>query len=286
MSDNSEAPTNRKFGFLGPLAIALVAGAVVLIATLNSRPPAPPPPKPAPPPAPVPVQTPPQLAPEPPLDRAALIALGGAAADAYAAGETMTKDTAIGRRFVIRLPFGCSGPLTSSSTAQAGYRYDPARKTLRVSVRSASWKQLPQIQGLPDFDDLEAVQGFWVGRPWTASETCPPARTGPPPAAPVPPSRESLGLATLFETGGSRVLRQGDRPYEVVRKVGDKDTDLAGHSYRLVLEGRVSGFADGQAARCWSESSDQRPVCLIGVTMERLAIEDGQTGESLGEWRN
>jgi hypothetical protein len=285
MSDNSEAPSHRKFGFLGPLAIALVAAAVVLIATLNHAPPEPAP-KPAPPPAPAPVQAPPKLVPEPPLDRAALIAIGRRAADAYEAGEPPGKDALVGRRFVVRLPFGCNGPQTSSGSSQAAYSYDPGRKSLRITVRAASWQELPQIQSLPDAGDLEAVQGFWLRRPWSTSETCPSARTGPPPAAPTPPSRESLGLATLFEAGGSRVLRQGDRPYEVVRKVGEKDADLVNHSYRLVLEGRISGFADGQAARCWSESPDQRPVCLIGVTIERLAIEDGQTGESLGEWRN
>lgn len=284
MSENNEAPPNRKLGFLAPLAIALVAVAVLLFATFSRKPPAPP--APPPPPAPAPVQTAPSFKPEPPLDRAALIAIGDRAAAAYAAGGPAAKSEIIGRSFILRLPFGCAGPQASPGIAQAAYAYDPTRKTIRVTVRPAVWTNLPQIQSLPNAGQLEAVQGFWLERPWSDAETCPPPRSGPPPAAPTPPSVETLGLASLFETGGSRVQRRGDRPYEVVRKVGEDDAALVSHSYRLVLEGRVSGFPGGQAARCWSETAAHRPVCLLGVTIDRVAIEDGQSGEVLGEWRD
>lgn len=287
MADNSDPTPNRKLALLAPLAIILAAGAIVLFALLGRAPPAPPSPQPVTP-ASAPVAPPPPLAAEPPLDRAALIAAGRQAAADYAAGAKpgSARNPLIGRAFVLRLPFGCDGPQASAGASQAYYSYDAPRKSIRVSARPAIWTTLPQIQSLPDVSEIEAVEGFWLSRPWTASESCPPRSEGPPPASPTPPASDTLGLAQLFSAEGSRVLRRGERPYEITRRVGDDDAALVSRSYRLVLEGRISGFPDGRAARCWAETPDHRPVCLLGVTFERVAILDGATGEVLGEWRD
>ena len=54
--------------------------------------------------------------------------------------------------------------------------------------------------------------------------------------------------------------------------------------YRLILEGRMSAFADGRAIRCRASSPDQRPVCIGAVQLDRVAFEDAG-GAVLSEWR-
>jgi hypothetical protein len=143
---------------------------------------------------------------------------------------------------------------------------------------------LPIIQGLGDAAKVEKVEGFWLPRPWSYSENCPPQREAPVPATPTPAATQSLGLAQVFRLEGSRLLRRDGRAYEFVRKVPEGDGSPLTTSYRLVLEGRIVGFDDGRAVRCWSETSDHRPICLYGVEFDRVAFEDAK-GAMLAEWR-
>jgi hypothetical protein len=220
------------------------------------------------------------------LGRADLIEAAEGAADDYASGHAAPtgKDPLVGRSFRLLIPFGCSGPQSDPGTLQAFYDYDPVAKTLKITARPGEWASLP-LFGAMTGGKVEAVEGFWVSRPWTTSEACPPARTGPPPVTPTPPAAQTIGLARLFDKDGSRVLRRDGRPYEVVRKVKDGDTQLVNHPYRLVLEGRVTGYGDGRALHCWSESVDHRPICLYAVEFDQVAIEDAATAETVADWK-
>ena len=144
---------------------------------------------------------------------------------------------------------------------------------------------LPLVQELKNADRIEEAEGFWAPRPWTFSEACPPRRDIPAPATPTPPAPPTLGLVQLFEAGGSRVLRRDGRSYEYVRKLADQDPRLLSHAYWLLLEGRVVGYADGQAIHCWAESADHRPLCLYAVAFDRVAFQDAADGKVLAEWR-
>ncbi|HRD29396.1 MAG TPA: hypothetical protein PLO65_13940, partial [Caulobacter sp.] len=75
------------------------------------------------------------------------------------------------------------------------------------------------------------------------------------------------------------------RPYSFVRKVPEGEPATPAEGYRLVLEGRVTGYPGGHAVRCRSDSPDRRPVCLVAVEFDRVAFEDGATGAVLAEWR-
>lgn len=300
MAEHNHAPPRRNGVvagvFVSLLAVALIAA--VLLAWPRKPPPAPPP-KEAAPAAPAPTPLTP-----PPLGRSELVAAARAAAAAYAAGAPAPDGEAAlaGRAFRVRLPFGCLG--VAPPAEPAAWRYDETRGTLTLTARAVDWTGAPLARGLPGAETIEAVEGFWIPRPWLEGETCPnlpvpppapaqvetapakaPAKTAAPATAPPtlpPPSPHTVGLAEVFRAGGSRVFRRGERPYQVVAKAGPP---TGPHVYHLVLEGRVVAAEDGRAVRCRAETADRRPVCLVTVEFDRVAFEDPAGGEVLGEWR-
>lgn len=286
MADNRSGRPRRNLDLIAPVTIGLVVAAILawVILRPQEKPPAPPPPAPEP----AVIQPPPKIVePEPPLTRAEIIAASQAAASAYAAGESpdAAKDPLVGRAFTLRIPFGCDGPQVQPGGAQAYYELDPKGRSIRLSARPATWSQLPLIQGLPDADRPENVEGFWIPRPWTSADACPPRRDQPAPASPTPPAAPTLGLARLFDAGASRVAQRRNRPYEYVVKAEDGAALTPPEGFELEIEGRITGFPDGRAIRCWSESADHRPVCLFAVTFDRVAFE-GADGTPISEWKD
>ena len=280
MSDNRPRTPDRKFALIAPIVIG-AAAVVVLVAVLLRPSPAP---VPAAVPAPPPVVAAPPAAPAPtaPVNRADLVAGAQAAASAYAAGEPAGGADLVGRRFRVRLAFGCGGPAPDPGPAQAYYQRDPAAGTIRLVARPAVWTDLPLVRAAPTPKATEAVEGFWMPRPWLVSEACPKRREVAPPATPTPVEAPSLGLAIFHAADASRTERRGERPYEHVLKAAS-EAGSQDQGFALVLEGRISGFADGAALHCWSESVDHRPVCLYGVDVDRVAFEDAG-GAVLADW--
>ncbi len=280
MSDNSPRSGDRKFALIAPLVVG--AAAVAVLVLLLTRPSPRPLPQPAAaPPAPVaaPAAPPKVLA----ATRGDLLSAAAQAADAYASGGAAGAGQAlVGRRFRVRLTFGCGGPAADPGSAQAYYQYDPANRTLRLVARPAIWTDLPLVRAAPTPAAIESVEGFWLPRPWLSSEGCPTRRTIAPPATPTPVETQTLGLAMLHVADASRVERRGERAYEHVVKLPAAEVDPA-QTYGLVLEGRISGFADGAAIHCWSESAEHRPVCLYAVDIDRVAFEDDRS-VVLADW--
>lgn len=288
MSEKGTEPRALRRELLAPAVLAFALGAVIAGALLFRSAPQPKAPEPAPPVEPAPPPPAPSPLPPPPLSRADLVRhANGAAARVTGEGAGPAEDgrALVGRRFVLRLPFGCDGAQPRGGRGQTSALYDPEAQTVRLNARPSDWIGLPVVQTIGGAAP-EAVEGFWITRPWSFSEACPPARaeTAAPPS-PTAPSPETLGLAQFFGVGDSRILRRGDRPYEHVRRLAGGDTGLLSHSYVLVLEGRLRAYPDGRPLRCWSESADHRPVCLYSVQFERVAFEDAADGATLAEWR-
>jgi hypothetical protein len=286
MPDNRPRPLDRKRTLIAPVIIGSVVAVLIAASLLfkgSGSTQAPPPPPPAvtqPIATPAPLEVPPL-----PLGRREIIELARDQAAAYAAGVTPPPQAAlIGRRFSLKLPFGCSGPEIGDGAEQAHFEYDAVKKTIKLVARAGDWATLPIIQSLADSGGIEDVEGFWLPRPWSYAETCPPHREGPAPATPTPADGQSLGLARVFRAQGSRLLRRDGRPYEFVRRIAKGEVPPLTASYQLILEGRIVGFGGDQAIRCWSEGSDHRPICLYGVEFDRVAFEDAQ-GKLLAEWR-
>ena len=238
--------------------------------------------QPAPAPKPKAPAAPAVPAPPAPLSRAELLDVVAEAAAARAAGAEYPEAARRldGRRFALRLPFGCQGP-TTGDEPRLGYIVDAKRGTLRLTARPENWTDAGWARALVGGADVESIEGFWVSRPWMIAETCPPL---PAVAVPNPPSPETVGLAQTFAEGGSRLLRRGDRPYETTLKLPDARPPAWG-GFRLVLEGRVVAGADGRTSACLSEHPDRRPVCLVRTELDRVAFEDA-SGATLAEWRS
>lgn len=293
------------------LAAPLALAAALPLLTWCQRPPEPAAPAdPAPPPTVVLDST---------LNRAALLAALTEAGTALADGQT--RDAALtGRTVSVRLPFGCGGGATDA--AESGglprlVRNADGSLTLTVTPEDLGASALVPATREGAVDKWEAVEGFWIARPWSGLDACPASATlaapaptlAPSPAQPatktpaedkaaegktvdevaappiVQPER-SAGLAAVFETGGSRLgRRQGQAYVHVIRgEKGVAPTPAPG-GYALRLEGRLTAFADGKAVHCVQKDAESRPVCVAALRLDRLAFEDGATGALLSEWR-
>lgn len=292
MAVSSNSASRRKLA-IGLVLIALTAtAAVVLFRTMDASPekaaPATAPAaSPAEGPRPAPIVP---LAPPAPLGRADLLTAAAAAAAAYSAGQTdgLLQADLVGRPFRVSIPFGCFGPRDpAGGQASAYWEYGQDGKTLKISVGPQDWTQSTFLRGAEGTEVIDAVEGFWIPRPWLAAEACPAVR--PDPSQPAAPAPETVGLAVFYAAEGSRVQRRNGRPYEVVVAAPGEGRPAAPQGYRLVLEGRVAGFPDGRALRCHSQSPDQRPVCVFRVEIDHVQIRDPAAPPAdavLGEWRS
>ena len=225
----------------------------------------------------------------PALDRAGLLlsAVGQAAAD-YAAGGAPVAAPLVGRQFDIRLAFGCEGaetpPADGAGDGLARWSWGPDRETIRLSLTPGDWARSALIAGAGG-NQWEAVEGFWVDRPWMTADGCPSIRADPLASGPGTSAPPTVGLAAVFETGGSRLGRRNGRAYtHTIRQAGDAPLIALDAGYRVRLQGRVAAFPDGRAIRCRAANPDQRPVCVAAVQLDRVAFET-PTGETLSEWR-
>ena len=266
------------------LPVVAAAAAGLLLASCDRDPePAAPPSKPAAAPAEVPATAPLN----PVLDRRALLsAVGQAAAEYAAGGAPAATGPLVGRQFDIRLAFGCEGaeapPADGAGDGLARWSWGPDRETIRLSLTPGDWARSALIAGQ---DQWEAVEGFWVARPWMTADGCPSLQADPLASGPVAPSPPTVGLAAVFKTGGSRLGRRNGRAYaHTIRQAGDAPLIALDAGYRVRLQGRVAAFPDGRAIRCRAANPNQRPVCVAAVQLDRVAFET-PTGDTLSEWR-
>jgi len=287
MAENKPPRQERKLLYIAPL-ITGVAILVVLAVLFVIMPQSPPAPMVRVPPASLPaaaVKPAAAIAPAPPvLTRKDLIDNARLATARFADGQPLPGDaTLVGRRFSLRIPFACNG-MQSGPAAQVSLILDPANKSVTLAARPGDWTGLAQLQVAPGKPAIESASGFWLPRPWSYAEKCPPARDYPVPATPTLATAPTLGLVEISTAADSRAGQHGEHGYEFTRKITDGDAAVLGHGYRLVLEGRITGFENGSALRCAAESPDHQPVCLYAVAFDHVAFEDADTGTVLANW--
>lgn len=221
------------------------------------------------------------------LTRRDLIALAAAASDAVAAQSAVPAEVAAaeGRRFEINIPFGCNGPSEAGTDAQMRWRYDSAAQVLRISVSPVRWS-------VRDWSDQEsdaqtdAIEGFWVARPWTASDACPPQRQAAAAIGvdPVTLPGQTLAMAQFFTSDGPRQGRRGEKPYEIVKRMAAADVRGA-RGFRLQIRGRIARVPGGAPISCRQPAGvEQRPVCVIAMQTDEVAIQNPTTDETLATW--
>lgn len=244
------------------------------------------------------------------LNRAEMIAALARAASTYASGET-PREMLAGRRFVVRLPFGCQGAAeTPDRPGFASWSRSPDGQSIELRLTPADWLASPPVEGGDLAGAWANVDGVWITRPWLSRDSCPP----PPPAispmpftppqddeqpqvesqppvtppllTPPPASPQTAGLALYSPIDGSRIGRRQGQPYvHLIRGEADQPAQPSPRVWRVLIEGRIGAFPDGRSIRCRIEGRDVRPVCVAAVQIDKLAFEDGSSGRQLAEWR-
>ncbi len=277
MDSESHHSSPRSIAAAALVAVALAGGGYLVGRGDRAAPP--PVEAPAVPDGPAkPIATPAPIIP-PPLGRADLIKIAAAAADAYAGGrEVPVRERRIGRRFSVRIPFGCGGP-SKESLDPLGWSYDAERKSLRLRGTPQEWAEKQGVEERIKDTGIESVEGFWIPRPWTSGETCPLGAD----ATPAEPS-QTLGIAQFFDPDSPRRGQRGGRAFETVEKI-EPASLTAGAGFHLLLEGRLAALPDGGGVLCHGDSAHRRPTCLIAVQFDRVSIENPTDGGLLAEWQ-
>lgn len=260
------------------LAGAVLAGAFAVGGYFFGRDSVVVPPPPAPPETVTPTPTPrPAVVPDALLQRADLIGLAAAAADELAGGPAAPRDSLAGRRFIIRIPFGCAG--SEAADAPFGWSYDGDSETLRIRVTPADWTGQSWVSDRLPEDEGDAVEGFWLPRPWTRSERCPTSREAVPADRP-----SSVGIAQFFGSDSSRVSQRRGRPLEFATNLAPEDAPLQG--LHLILEGRIARVPGSRSsALCHAPGAYDRPTCLVAAEFDRVAVENPVTQAEIANWR-
>ena len=246
-------------------------------------------------------------APEPPLDREALLLAVVRAAGAAAAGAT---DSAAqreldGKRFELKLSLGCPTELPVQAKSTEG-RAGSEKASARLSARPDVSLDDPLIRALANVAEFEAVEGFAIERPWLLRAACPqpspPAaqagaeetskerepqrgRDRPAPAteaAPNPP-QQRIVIAEFFTSTDARTGRRSNRPFEAV-VTADQARDVARTGFNLVLAGRLRPLADGRVIACRVVDAARPPDCLISADFDQVRMEQPVTGTVLARW--
>lgn len=225
------------------------------------------------------------------VDRSDLLAAAAAAADEVAAGNALPKSNLelTSRGFELRLPFACGDGILGK---WGEWSFDPQTRVLRATFRPQNWGEDPVFARMAAGTSYDAAEGFWIERPWTRAEQCPPApahSSGPSTVpengtVPTPMAAEgALALVQYFSPDAPRTLRRGNRPYTYTAKLAVERQALP-LGLRVKVVGRISGFADGQPIHCVVKTPSKPPICAIAVEFTQVILEDVGTGESLTEW--
>ena len=246
--------------------------------------------------------------PDPPIDRAGLLAAVARAASMTAAG---TADAAAerrldGRPFEVRIRFGCRGPALGEGS-WLGWSYDAEERRLRVLARPTLSADEPLIAAL-DAGEVEAVEGFWIPRPWLLQAQCPaaaavqaPAEQSPDPdpqakrptapptsppegVAPEPvPASPRIGIAQFYSRTDPRTGRRQGRPFEAI-KVLDEGQPVGSQGFNLVLSGRLRALPGLGVIGCSTRGPDSPPDCIVSADFDRVWIEQPDGGEIIAQW--
>jgi hypothetical protein len=209
--------------------------------------------------------------PEAPLDRRGLIiaALSAATAAALKEDDSVAQAELKGKRFQIRIRFGCSADDIKTGS---GWTHDAAKGVLRARVRSDLDGKLLKAGGLAD-GTYEGAVGFTLRRPWMLADGC------PEPGFVAMSEGPTIAIAQLFTSSDSRVQRP-ENSYEAVSPIVVDQLPAQGLS--LVVSGRLKPLPDERAIRC--AAVDGPPVCIISSVIDRVAIEDPVRKVTLAEW--
>lgn len=239
---------------------------------------------------------------EPPHDRGDLLIAIARAASAAAMGtdDAVVQRDLDGDRFEFRLRFGCPRP--DSEEPGAGpfsVRFDRESRRLRLSAAPTVSADDPVVTAIAG-EEVEAVEGFWIERPWLLAAGCPAvpppeqAETEAKPAEaadtegdtninPATPILPRIAIAQFLTADDPRTDRRGKRPYEAAKTLPE-GSEPSQQGYDLVLSGRLRANGNGKVISCTVISPDQPPTCMVSALFDRVWIRHPGTDEIIAEW--
>lgn len=261
--------------------------------------------------------------------------------EAMSAAATGTEDNNMqaslsGRQFILKLPLGCSG----ESDAASGWIYDEASQRLTVKatpdVSLADLDDvLPVTLNMPvafapapeavtpevtreaakgadakaattpavqQPSKIEAVDGFWIPRPWIFTDTCPvdtaasddaaletaegensgsAAEQNPPAEADI--AAPTVAIAHFYTARDPRVGRRNGQPYRITKRVTEEERPSP-QSLRLVLRGRLGMVPGGKVIQCSTPKDGRQPRCVISASFDRVSFENAGGSVIYAEW--
>ena len=238
---------------------------------------------------------------EAPLDREALLVAVLRAASAAAAGQDsqQAQRALDGKRFELRLRFGCPTDEVAEGDTRT-VRFESDRRVVRIEIGPEIESDTPLAEETAD-SAFEAVEGFWIRRPWMLDAACPRTAAQPsaqgdtedaqPDAAPRADAADAelpsqpaprVGIAQFFSEADARTHRRDGRAYRAADDLAEGETPSSA-GYDLIIEGRLQSLPDGKVISCRPNGARQ-PSCLISARFEEVSLERADTGELIAEW--
>lgn len=264
--------------------------------------------------------------PDPALDRAGLLGAIRDAASAFSAGTDDSEAQAAlgGRRFSVRIPFGCSidakdpdaGRQMVLNVREDGRSYQVRARPV-IDFERAGFKPAEENgddAGTEEQDSkspvpVETVEGFWFHRPWLLADQCPKlAEEADPEAAALTLDPEAPGdqkdrdepapstshseeshwphrIAGIARFTTAEDSRVGNRGDRDYSKVVTiKEGEAPPSGLFLVLEGRLRAWPSGKVIRCLDQGADRPPTCIAGASIDRVAFEKIDDRKVIAEW--
>ncbi len=213
--------------------------------------------------------------PRPPMDREAMLlaAIRARSAAATGADDREAQRPLDRQRFEFRMRLGCD-ILAPGAPDTAEARFDPQGRRVQLRASPNVSIENPLVSGLGG-EGVEAVEGFWIRRPWLLSSSC---------AGSASAARE-FGIVQFFTAQEPRTERRDGRAYEIAAPLSEGATAPTAGSWDLVLRGRLRKWGRDRVILCRPGGEGAAPACLISVQFDEVSVEEVATGRSLANWR-
>ena len=232
----------------------------------------------------------------PPMDRETLLLAVVQAASAHASGidDRDAQRELDGQRFQFAVRFGCEGQAEDLRSASLGWSYQLDNQTLRLRA-TPTIKADDPLAAMIGGDLVEAIEGFWVPRPWMLRSTCPVSKLPPASVEGIAKGDRSLapqvqsmrwpkvGIAQFFTSGDTRTSRRDGRAYEAFKPV-TTGAQVGEQGFNLILAGRLRPVPGKRVIECYAAAGDAPPDCIVSAHIDEVRMEQPADNDVLARW--
>ena len=214
--------------------------------------------------------------PETALDRDGLLVtmLEASSAAIIGADDAAAQADLKGRRFEVRMRFGCP---SARPEVERSWSYSEASGALRVTVKPDIDAEAPTPAAAVDGGKVPVVRerGFLIPAPTVLANGCPTSDY----AAVAGFTNLRFGIVQRSDPQANRA-GQLLESYEIVKKIAPEAVPTDGLD--LIVRGRLETAADGRAIRCSPRGGVVE--CFANATIDHVGIEDPVRSQLVAEW--